>query len=75
MNTSMDHFQVSTPKLKTRYASSMLSDTKTKRPAGGYLTFIVKPDCLSQGKGIFITNNIEDAIAASNNPTNERIVV
>ena len=43
----------------------------------GYLTFIVKPDCLSQGKGIFLTNNVEEVFTAANNSsaTNERIVV
>lgn len=43
----------------------------------GYLTFIVKPDCLSQGKGIFLTNNVDEVLMAANQSqaTNERIVV
>lgn len=44
---------------------------------GSYLTFIVKPDCLSQGKGIFLTNNVDEVLMAANQSqlTNERIVV
>jgi tubulin polyglutamylase TTLL6/13 len=35
----------------------------------------VKPDCLSQGKGIFLTNNVDDIVFQTNNNPNERIVV
>jgi len=36
----------------------------------------VKPDCQSQGKGIFLTNNVDEiAMQVNNNPNNERIVV
>lgn len=37
----------------------------------------MKPDCLSQGKGIFLTNNVDDVFVAAQNSAqmNERIVV
>ena len=57
-------------------AMSKMRTTFSKEKKG-YLTFIVKPDCLSQGKGIFLTNNVEEVFTAANNSsaTNERIVV
>ena len=33
---------------------------KTKAPARTQFTMIVKPDCMSQGKGIFLTRNIDE---------------
>ena len=35
-----------------------------KRPTGkSNFTMIVKPDCMSQGKGIFLTRNVDDILA------------
>ena len=33
---------------------------KTKMPKRTKFTMIVKPDCMSQGKGIFLTRNVDD---------------
>jgi phosphoribosylamine-glycine ligase len=41
--------------------------TSTKGKKKNKTTFIVKPEGLSQGKGIFLTRKIEDIIAASDN--------
>lgn len=60
-------------KMKKQQSSNNQFANPTKK--GTYLTFIVKPDCLSQGKGIFLTNNVDDIAFQANNNNNERIVV
>lgn len=52
-----------TPKKSPRKAAPKPSESKSN------FTMIVKPDCMSQGKGIFLTRNVDDI------PANEVFVV
>jgi hypothetical protein len=81
--SSLDLYQLgsggSPPSKMKKQQSSMQGGAaaaaeKSKKPTQ-LLTYIVKPDCLSQGKGIFLTNNVDDIVFQTNNNPNERIVV